>query len=90
MIDFTHVKKTGLKMSGELEQIFGVSRIMIQGYLSGRVQPRGRRARRIQEAVRVLDGLVQLGKLPLPKEKTKAQREMAVSKIVAHINSKLQ
>lgn len=89
MLDFTPAKNSGLRPGGELDKIFGVTRVMVYKYLSGECIPRKPNYTRIVKALEVLGGLVEAQKLPLPGDKTAEQRAKAVDKIRDYIEQKL-
>lgn len=89
MYDFSTLKKSGLKIKGELDALLGVSRITIYGYLDKQI-PSAQRAPRVTETLKVLDALIQKGQLPLSKDRTRDDRKKAVEKIRAHVDARLQ
>lgn len=85
MFDFEVVKKTKLKQKGELERLFGVSRPMVNRYMTGKSLPRGKNRAHTRTALNVLSKLLEAGKLPLSEDKDSAARAAAVEKIYSHV-----
>jgi hypothetical protein len=81
------VKKSGLKTQGELDALFGVSRLMVVKYMSGQSFPRGKNLVRINKTLTVLENLLDTGKLPLSPDKDKEARTKAVEKIRAFVET---
>lgn len=89
MHDFTILKKTGLKQSGELDRIFNVSRITINKYWHhDGVKPlfvRDSRRKRVERALKLLTILVERGTLPLDKGVSDEERHTFVDKIIVKV-----
>jgi len=83
---FAVAKKSELRQRGELDQIFGVSYPMVNAYMTGRSLPT-RSKKRVDVALKVIDALLDQGKLPFPEDKDKESRANAVAKIAAHVAS---
>jgi len=81
------VKKTGLKTKGELDTLFGVSRLMVIKYMTGKSMPRGSNRARIAKTLQVLNSLVDKGKLPLAPDKDTDARQKAVAKIKDYVEA---
>jgi hypothetical protein len=81
------VKQTGLKTKGELDSLFGVSRLMVIKYMNGKSMPRGGNLVRISKTLKVLNDLVDKGKLPLPAYKDAEARKRAVIKIKDYVEA---
>lgn len=88
-LDFSVLTKSGLRQKNELQQLFGASRLTVHGYVHGKGKPRGDNAARAAVVLKVLQALVEKGKLPLAATKTAEQRKEAVDKILAVVNDTL-
>lgn len=86
-IDFSVLKRTGLRQGGELDKLFGVTRVTVHAYFHGRTQPKGNQRAHAAMVVKVLETLLEKQKLPLPPEKDADARILAVRKISAYIKT---
>jgi hypothetical protein len=81
MFDFEVVKKANLRKKGELDTLFGVSRIMVSRYLHGGAIPRGDNRARIKKVIIVISKCVDQGILPFDDDVDEQTRKTVVSKI---------
>lgn len=88
MYDFSILDKTGLRKKGELDKLFGVSRITVYGYVAGQ-KPSKRREKRVTEVLKVLGALVTRGQLPFADDKPVAARKQAIEKILSHVETRI-
>jgi transcriptional regulator with XRE-family HTH domain len=87
MLDFRIVKRTNLKQKGELDRLFGVSRIMVSRYMSGESLPRGANRKHISKAIDVLAEYLDNGKLPISLDADDDQRKALLEEIQAQTTS---
>lgn len=88
-MNFKIIKKTGLKQQRELEFLFGVSRLMVNRYTRKKATPGRHTAPRIELTLKVLEDLVQQGKLPLPESHDAERRMKALTKIKTFVDQRL-
>jgi predicted transcriptional regulator len=81
MLDFNVVKKTKLRQKGELDRLFGVSRIMVNRYLSGESLPRGANRKHISKTIDVMAELLEAGTLPIDEKTDENVRAQILAEI---------
>lgn len=83
------LKKSGLRIKGELDDLLGVSFVMVHKYLNGAVPRTESRRRLISTTLETLNALIEKGTLPFSEDKDADYRKRAVAKIKEHVQSKL-
>jgi transcriptional regulator with XRE-family HTH domain len=74
------LKRSGISQS-EFGYIVGVSRIMVNRYARGHSKPNQDRVARVELALKVINQLVDHGKLPLPEWDGVERRMKAIKKL---------
>ena len=87
MLDFSIVKRTNLRQKGELDRLFGVSRIMVNRYLSGESLPRGANRKHISKTISVMSELLDAGTLPMDSTADDSVRQAVLAEISAQAAS---
>ena len=84
------LKKSGLRISGELDVLLGVSRISVHNYIRGKTEPGVHTAPRIEKVISILQKVIDAGKLPFNADITKDpdRRKAAFQKLNAYVNSR--
>ena len=87
MLDFKIVARTKLRQKGELDHLFGVSRTMVNRYMSGESLPRGPNRKRISKTISVMSELLEAGTLPVDEKTDDDVRKAILAEISAQVAS---
>ena len=87
MLDFNIVRKTNLRQKGELDRLFGVSRTMVNRYMSGESLPRGPNRKHISKTISVMSELLEAGTLPMDAKTDDSVRQAILAEISAQVAS---
>lgn len=80
-MDVQKLKRTGLPQA-ELAKLFGVTRVTVNHWFTGRFNPGGDKADQIKNIANQLVAAVESGKLPLPKGTAPHRRVPLVREII--------
>lgn len=79
-LDFSIITKAGIHQT-EVAKLIGTSRVTVNNYMNGRVQPKDENATKLRHLLRVLDKLVGAGKLPKLIHARDPKRAVMIEKI---------
>lgn len=85
------LKRSGLRISGELDVLLGVSRISVHNYIRGKTEPGVHTAPRIEKVLNILEKVIDAGKLPFNPEITRDgdRRKIAFKKLHDYVTSRV-
>jgi predicted transcriptional regulator len=86
------LRKSGLRVRGELDVLLGVSRISVHNYLRGSTTPGVHTAPRIEKVINALSKVIDSGKLPFTPEiiADAERRAAAFSKLRAYVEAQIK